>query len=70
MQAAVDDQEGLAAGHLAIDDAAHVDAGLGDQVAAELEHQRRADLPRRLAGRAARVPRRSARGPAAVSPGK
>ena len=41
VQAAVGDQEHLAARDLAVDDAADVDAGLADQIAAELDHELR-----------------------------
>ena len=41
MQAAVGDEEHLAARNLAVDDAADVDAGLADQVAAELDDELR-----------------------------
>ena len=40
VQPAVGDEEHLAARHLAVDDAVHVDAGLADEVAAELDDER------------------------------
>ena len=50
VHAAVDDQEGLAAGHLAVDDPGDVDAGLADDVAAELEQDPRVREGRTYAG--------------------
>ena len=41
VQAAVGDEEHVAARNLAVDDAAHVDAGLADEIAAELDHDLR-----------------------------
>ena len=55
MQAAVGDEENVAARDLAVEDAAYVHAGLADQVTAQLEHDLRlGQLAPRCAARASR----------------
>lgn len=71
VKAAVGDEEGLAAGLLAIDDAAQVDAAVGDQPAPELEREARPG--ERRVGRLARMSARPAPSrsrSSARSPGK
>ena len=58
VQSAVRDEEDVAARDLAIDDAAHVDAGLADEVAPQLDDELR--LRQSRVARSARVVRRAA----------